>query len=110
MYKKRVSNESPPALLKATTIVAGISGYIRVGYLPELSEDGHVTLIALENTSMVFDIEEIANFFMFIRRHDDFSDLDDAESYFNHISDEFMGNSLYVRMVLRTSSLLLTAL
>lgn len=88
MYKKRVSNESPPALLKATTIVAGISGYIRVGYLPELSEDGHVTLIALENTAMVFDIEEIANFF------DDFSDLDDAESYFNHISDEFMGNFL----------------
>lgn len=78
--KKRTTDEAPPALLKPTNIRAGISGYIQIGYLPEMNEFGDVTLhiralIALENTYMFFDIEEIANFFMKIRRHEDFSEL-----------------------------------
>lgn len=95
--RKGVNDEPAPRLLSPITILLGNSGYIQIGYLPELQEDESVifhvrTVIALGESYIPFDIEELANFFINIRQHQEFAHFDGGEIYFPHISDEFLGN------------------
>lgn len=69
-----------------------------MGYLPEL-RDGEVlfhtrTIITVGETFIIMDIEELANFYISIRRHGDFVHSGYGEIYFPHIEEEFMGNFL----------------
>lgn len=75
----------------------GCCGYLQIGLLPELNSDQEPVfnvraVIALGETYIPFDIEEIANFFISIRQHADFIDLPGGEEYFPFVQNEFMGN------------------
>lgn len=97
MKKGRYNKEPAPRLLDAVTILLGCCGYIQIGFLPSLNAAQEVILdvraiIVIGETYIPFDIEEIANFFLSIRQHDDFVDLDGREEYLPFVQNEFMGN------------------
>lgn len=82
-------------MLDPVTILLGCSGYIQVGYQPEVNDDDVIfnirAVISVGETYIPFDVEELANFFIAIRRHAEFDNLDGAEEYWPYIQNEFMG-------------------
>lgn len=97
----RVIIDEPAArLLNPITILLGCSGYIQVGYFPDMDNDKNVqfsvrTVIALDGTNMLLDIEELANFFIAMRKEPDFANIAGGEDYFPSVEQERLVNFFF---------------
>lgn len=93
----RLNNlEPPPSLLNAVTIFIGRAGYIQIGYQPELIEDDdpefhHRIVIVMGETWLIMDIEECNNFFISLRKRDEFRYIEGSHPYLPNDDPEFPG-------------------